>query len=93
VSLSADKGAENSERRVGSDSWELLIRIDEQVKALRIGFDTERIAVSARAGKHEIDLDKIRTDVEGLRTSRAQFYAIAATLSTVIGILIRVFWK
>jgi hypothetical protein len=80
---------------------DLLIRIDERVRQLVTTIGLDRIAADARALRHEVeleklrtvDLEKIRTDVEGLRTSRAQFYAIAATLSTVIGILIRVFWK
>jgi hypothetical protein len=91
---------------------ELLIRIDERVRQLVVTISLDRAASEARASKHELDLeklksielvkirtdldaelDKIRTDVSGLTTSRAQFYAIASTLSAVIGILIRMFWK
>jgi hypothetical protein len=72
---------------------DLLIRIDEQVKGLRGGFEAERLAVNVRATKHEFDLDKIRADVDSLRTSRTQFYAVAATISFIISLVIRVFWK
>ena len=82
----------NDEEHVSS-SRELLIRIDEQVKGLRIGFDDERRANNIRASKHEDDIDTLRKDVDSLRTSRAQFYAIAATFSFLISLLIRVFWK
>jgi hypothetical protein len=72
---------------------DLLVRIDEQVKSLRTGFDTDRIAMNARASKNETDLAAVRKDVDDLATSRAQFYAIAVTLSTVISVLVKVFWR
>jgi hypothetical protein len=61
---------------------DLLIRIDQRVLQIAVSIED-----------HEKEIKKIGDDVDSLRTSRAQFYAIAATLSTVIGVLIKVFWK
>lgn len=82
---------------------DLLVRIDEQVKQMRLAFDMERVAIVARAAKQDGDFEVYKRDtaqrfkdneesIESLRMSRAQFYAIAATISALIGILIKVFW-
>jgi hypothetical protein len=83
---------------------DLLVRIDEQVKQMRISFDAERIASTARASKQDVDFETYKrdmaarlgvavADIESLRMSRAQFYAITATISFVIGTLIKLFWR
>jgi len=82
---------------------DLLVRIDEQMKQMRLAFDVERLAIVARAVKQDSDFEAYKRDtalhlkntddnVESLRMSRAQFYAIAATISALIGIVIKVFW-
>jgi hypothetical protein len=83
---------------------DLLVRIDEQVKQMRIGFDLERSANIARAIKLDSEFDTYKrdtaerikgaeNDIESLRMSRAQFYAISGTIAALISILIKVFWK
>jgi hypothetical protein len=76
-----------------SRDHDLLVRIDERFQQLLIRLDAETAATSVRTTGHESDLKALRTDVDGLRTSRAQFYAVAATISFVISLLIKVFWK
>jgi hypothetical protein len=72
---------------------DLLVRIDEQVKALRSDFMAERSAAVSRGEGHDRELKDIRRDVESLRMSRVQLYAIAATLSAIISVVMKVFWR
>jgi hypothetical protein len=71
---------------------ELLIRIDEKLKALQAGFEAERSAAAVRQAKYDSDLEKLRLEVDSLRTSRAQFVGAATTLSFLVSILVKVFW-
>ena len=72
---------------------DLLVRIDEQLKSLRDDFVGERNAAIARGQALDTELKDIRRDVESLRTSRTQLYAVAATLSFLISMAIKIFWK
>jgi hypothetical protein len=72
---------------------DLLIRIDQQVKQLLVGIELERASVNARATKIEAEVDVLRSEVSSLRTTRAQFYTFAGTISFVISLLVKVFWK
>jgi hypothetical protein len=93
------------EREQGSQSdHDLLVRIDEQVKQMRISFDQDRIATRERAIKQDADLelykrevaDRIQSteeEISSLKMSRAQFYAISGTIAFIISVLIKVFWK
>jgi hypothetical protein len=85
-----DSAERTAERRADRD---LLVRIEEQVKQLRIDFSADRIAVNERSKEYERNLEKVRIDVDALRTWRAQLYAVQATITVVISLLFRVFWK
>ncbi len=65
---------------------DLLVRIDEQVKQMRASADAERLSTASR-------LSTAETDIVSLRMSRAQFFAITTTISFLMAILIKVFWK
>lgn len=71
---------------------DLLVRIDEQVKQLRTGFDAERMMATVRATKQDADLQVVKDEVDDLRVSRAQMYAIAATISVCASIVIKLLW-
>lgn len=72
---------------------DLLVRIDEQLKALRSDFIGERQSAIGRDSARGAEIAEIRRDVESLRVSRAQVYAIAATLSLLVSIALKLFWR
>lgn len=71
---------------------DLLVRIDEKLRNLKDGFEAERVAQNLKLARTDTEIEKIRLDVDSLRTTRAQFYAIAATISFGISVLVKVFW-
>lgn len=75
------------------EDHDLLVRIDEQLKGLRLAFDKKDLELEAYKRDTAAKITGLETIVDNLRTSRAQFYAIAATLSFIIGVVIRIFWK
>lgn len=65
---------------------DLLVRIDERVLQLTAAYNL-------RAVTQDQEMKELRADVDGLRTSRAQFYAVAGVISFAISLLIRLFWR
>ena len=64
---------------------DLLVRIDEQMKYIRIDLDLFKRDIVCR-------IEAAEKAISDLRISRAQLYAIAATISTLICLLIKIFW-
>lgn len=86
-----------------TNDHDLLVRIDEQVKQMRISFETERLASATRASRLDDDLaahkretrkelDDQNDEINSLKTSRAQFYAVATALSFVASMIVKMFW-
>lgn len=75
-----------------SNDHDLLIRIDEKINNMLVDIAVERTSNSARQLKQETEYKVLRTDVDSLRMSRAQFYAIASTLSFLISLIVKIFW-
>lgn len=71
---------------------DLLIRIDEKLSGMAADFAIERSATLARAVKQDSDMKEMKKDIDSLRQTRAQFYAVAAAISFIISLLIKVFW-
>jgi hypothetical protein len=67
---------------VDQPDHDLLVRIDEQVKNLRVSVEAaiSRIAIMER-------------NVNSLQMSRVQLLAISGTVSTAIALLMKLFWK
>jgi len=76
-----------------SSDHDLLVRIDEQMKQLRTALDVERVSATARETKQDVRIDHAEKDIESLRISRAQFYAVSATIAAIVTTLLKVFWK
>ena len=83
---------------------DLIVRIDEKVKTISYMIESDRTNSVARDTKRENEmsnfktyveaqLKEIREENESLRMSRAQFFAIAATLSFLFSVGIKLFWK
>jgi hypothetical protein len=83
---------------------DLLVRIDEQLKQMRLSYESDKLAHSVKIG--EVDtritkmeaaqvkrIDRMEEDLKRLNISRAQLYAIAGTVSAVFSLLIKIFWK
>lgn len=64
---------------------DLLVRIDERMEHIRVDLDLFKRDILTR-------IESAEKAISDLRISRAQLYAIAATISTVTGLLIKVFW-
>jgi hypothetical protein len=61
---------------------DLLVRIDEQVKNLRVSIEAAITRIAA-----------MERNVNSLQMSRVQLLAISGTLSTAIALLMKLFWK
>ena len=83
---------------------DLLVRIDEQVKQMRVTLETDRKTAGERAVKVDADFEVYKReiaarmkinedDVNDLKTSRAKFYAVSGTIATLVSLIIKIFWK
>ncbi len=81
------------EQNEQQEDHDLLVRIDERIKNWIIRIDGELFSTNARHAKHDEDIKALRTDVDALIRAKVQIYAVAATSSCVVSMLIKVFWK
>jgi hypothetical protein len=75
------------------DDHSLLVRIDERLQQWILRVDADLMASNTRHTTHDEDIKSLRVDVNMLIRAKVQIYAVAATSSCLVSLLIKVFWK
>lgn len=66
-----------------------LAKSDLEFAQYRTKIEAEFVAYKAEVAK---DIKGLREEIESLKTSRAQFYAVSTAMSFVTGLLVKIFW-